>query len=62
VAGTASSVLGFLQTAGGGLIGALIGQLYNGTALPLVAGFCAVSFIAFVLVLVAERGRLFSRL
>lgn len=62
VAGTASSVLGFLQTAGGGLIGALIGQLYNGTALPLVAGFCAVSFIAFILVLVAERGRHFSRL
>jgi MFS transporter, DHA1 family, multidrug resistance protein len=61
VAGTASSVLGFLQTAGGGLIGALIGQLYNGTALPLVAGFCAVSFVAFVLVLVAERGRFFSR-
>ena len=31
VAGTASSVLGFMQTIGGGMIGAMIGQLFDGT-------------------------------
>lgn len=59
VAGTASSVLGFLQTAGGGLIGAIIGQFYDGTPVPLIAGFLIVSSSALVLVLIAERGVLF---
>lgn len=59
VAGTASSVLGFLQTFGGGLIGTVIGQAYNGTVTPLAAGFCLVSAGAFVMVLIAENGRLF---
>ena len=31
VAGTASSTLGFMQTLGGGVIGATIGQLFDGT-------------------------------
>jgi MFS transporter, DHA1 family, multidrug resistance protein len=60
VAGTASSVLGFLQTAGGGLIGAMIGQFYDGSATPLIAGFFTVSVLSLALVLVAERGRLFT--
>lgn len=59
VAGTASSVLGFLQTFGGGLIGALIGQAFDGTTVPLAAGFCGVSTLAIVFVLIAERGKLF---
>jgi len=60
VAGTASSVLGFMGTAGGTAIGAAIGQAFDGTALPLVAGFFAVSAVGLVFVLVAERGRLFT--
>jgi DHA1 family bicyclomycin/chloramphenicol resistance-like MFS transporter len=60
VAGTASSVLGFLQTFGGGMIGAGIGQAFDGTTLPLAAGFCAVSAIGIVLVLIAEKGKLFG--
>ena len=60
VAGTASSVLGFMGTAGGATIGAAIGQAFNGTALPLVAGFFTVSVIGLVFVLIAERGRLFT--
>ncbi len=59
VAGTASSVLGFMGTVGGSLIGAIIGQSFNGTALPLVAGFFSVSLIGLVFVLIAERGQLF---
>jgi DHA1 family bicyclomycin/chloramphenicol resistance-like MFS transporter len=60
VAGTASSVLGFAQTFGGGIIGTMIGQSFNGTVTPIAAGFCVVSFIALGLVLIAERGRLFQ--
>ena len=59
VAGTASSVLGFMGTIGGGLIGALIGQAFDGTALPMVAGFFAVSLVGLVFVLIGEKGRLF---
>ncbi|WP_113424879.1 multidrug effflux MFS transporter [Rhizobium cremeum] len=59
VAGTASSVLGFMGTVGGSLIGAIIGQAFDGTALPLVAGFFTVSLIGLVFVLIAERGQLF---
>ncbi len=60
VAGTASSVLGFMGTAGGGIIGAVIGQAYNGTTLPLVTGFFVLSLIGLVFVLIAERGKLFQ--
>lgn len=60
VAGTGSAVIGFLQTAGGGLIGAAIGQSFNGTVTPMVIGFLAVSATALLLVLVAEKGRLFG--
>lgn len=60
VAGTASSVQGFLQTVGGGVLGAIIGQAFNGTVVPLTAGYFFSSVIALVLVLTAERGRLFQ--
>lgn len=60
VAGTASSVLGFMGTAGGTVIGAIIGQSFNGTALPLVMGFFSLSIIGLIFVLIAERGKLFQ--
>lgn len=60
VAGTASSVLGFMGTAGGGAIGALIGQAFDGTTMPLGAGFFGVSVVGLVFVLIAEKGRLFQ--
>ncbi|MCA1442415.1 multidrug effflux MFS transporter [Ensifer sp. IC4062] len=59
VAGTASSVLGFTQTIGGGIIGALIGQAFDGTVMPLAAGFFTVAIFALAFVLIAEDGRLF---
>ncbi|GHC60621.1 multidrug effflux MFS transporter [Limoniibacter endophyticus] len=60
LAGTASSVFGFIQTLGGALIGALIGQAFDGTTIPMVGGFCFVSAIAIILILIAENGKLFA--
>ena len=59
IAGTASSVQGFMQTLGGGLIGAAIGQSFDGTTVPLAVGFCGVATIGLVMVLIAEKGKLF---
>lgn len=60
VAGTASSVLGFTQTIGGGVIGAFIGQAFDGTATPLAIGYFTVAAIGVLFVLIAERGKLFK--
>ncbi len=60
IAGSASSVQGFIQTLGGGLIGALIGQAFDGSTTPLAAGFFGLAIIALALVAIAERGRLFQ--
>lgn len=60
VAGTASSVLGFMGTIGGSIIGAAIGQAFDGTALPMVTGFFVVSVIGLIFVLIGEKGRLFQ--
>ncbi|MCT8999476.1 multidrug effflux MFS transporter [Chelativorans intermedius] len=59
VAGTAAAVLGFVTTLGGGVLGALIGQAFDGTLTPLAGGYFAVSVAGLILVLIGERGRLF---
>ncbi len=59
VAGTAASVQGFITTVGGALLGFAIGQSFNGTSLPMTAGFAAAGLTALVIVLVTEGGRLF---
>lgn len=59
VAGAAASVQAFMQTAGGALIGAIIGQAFDGTVAPLAIGFAAIGAIALIFVLIAESGRLF---
>jgi len=59
IAGSAAAVQGFLQTLGGGLIGALIGQAFDGTTTPLAAGFFGLAILALALVAIAERGRLY---
>ena len=60
VAGTASSVLGFLQTFVGGVLGAAIGYMYDGTVVPLFAGYLVLALGAIACVAVAEGGRLFG--
>jgi DHA1 family bicyclomycin/chloramphenicol resistance-like MFS transporter len=59
IAGSASSVQGFVQTLGGGLIGAAVGQSFDGTTTPLAAGFCGVALVGLIMVLIAEKGKLF---
>lgn len=59
IAGTASSVQGFVSTCGGVLLGLVIGQSFNGTVLPLALGYLIFGSLALVVVLVTERGRLF---
>lgn len=59
IAGLASSFQGFVSTLGGALLGAAIGQAYDGTTVPLYGGFVVCGIIAFIIVAIAERGRMF---
>jgi DHA1 family bicyclomycin/chloramphenicol resistance-like MFS transporter len=59
VAGTASSVLGFVSTVGGALAGFVLGQNFDGTTLPLTLGFAGLAGAALCCVAFAESGRLF---
>lgn len=59
IAGTASSVQGLVTTIGGALIGFVVGQQFDGTAIPLTLGFLACGVSALAIVLVTEKGRLF---
>lgn len=61
LAGTASSVQGFLQTVGGALIGVAIGAAFDGTTVPLYTGFTVCGLATIAMVAIAERGRLFGR-
>lgn len=60
LAGTASSVQGFLQTMGGAVVGGLIGQAFDGTVFPISLSFALVGLASLSCVLIAERGKLFS--
>ena len=59
VAGTASSFMGFYTTLIGAFMGALIGQSFDGTVLPLGIGYVVSSGLAVLTVLWTENGRLF---
>ena len=59
VAGTASSFLGFYTTLLGALCGALIGQSFDGSVLPVGLGYAGLGALALVVVAWTERGRLF---
>jgi DHA1 family bicyclomycin/chloramphenicol resistance-like MFS transporter len=61
VAGIGATLQGFISTCGGAIVGALIGRLFNGTTVPLVAGTLCCGVVALLVVLTAERGRLFQR-
>jgi MFS transporter, DHA1 family, multidrug resistance protein len=50
VAGTAASTQGFLQMIVGAALGAVIGQFYNGTTVPLALGFVLLSALAYGLI------------
>ena len=60
IAGTASAAYGFLTGVGGALIGSAIGQMYDGTAVPLVVSQAVMSALALAIVFWTERGKLFA--
>ena len=60
VAGTASSVQGTIGTIGGALLGLVIGQSFDGTTIPLVAGFLISGAAGLAIVFWTERGKLFG--
>jgi DHA1 family bicyclomycin/chloramphenicol resistance-like MFS transporter len=60
IAGSASSVQAFLRLLIAASLGIVIGQSYNGTALPLALAFLLSGAGALLLVLFSERGRLFG--
>jgi DHA1 family bicyclomycin/chloramphenicol resistance-like MFS transporter len=62
IAGTAASVIGFISTLGGAILGYVMGQLYDGTTAPLGLAFTFYGLIAIGCVLFAERGRMFHAL
>jgi DHA1 family bicyclomycin/chloramphenicol resistance-like MFS transporter len=59
IAGTASSVIGVYTSLSGALLGLLVGQAFDGTVIPLGAGFLLLGVIALLVVLWTERGQLF---
>ena len=59
IAGTASSVQGAVGVLLGAIIGGSIGQLYNGTTLPLSLGFLICGCLALICVYITEGRRLF---
>jgi DHA1 family bicyclomycin/chloramphenicol resistance-like MFS transporter len=61
VAGAASSFQTFVRTLLAASIGAGIGQQFDGSVVPIAAGFVICGLIALVLVLWGESGKLFTR-
>lgn len=60
IAGTAASVQGAVGVLFGGIIGGSIGQLYDGSTLPLSLGFLVCGCLALGCVFATEKGRLFK--
>lgn len=60
VAGSASSIQGMISTAGGALIGLVIGRQFAGTLIPFALGVAICAAAAALLVLLTDPGRLFG--
>lgn len=61
MAGAASSFQMAFRTVLGAGIGAIVGQAFDGTTLPMAIGFFSCGVAALVVILWAERGKLFRR-
>lgn len=62
IAGAAASVQAFIRLVLAAVLGALIGQAFDGTARPLATALLVAGCSALLLVLYSEHGRLFRRL
>lgn len=60
IAGTASAAYGFATTTVASLIGMAISSQYNGSTIPITIGFICLGLASLVIILITERGRLFS--
>jgi len=60
-AGSASAMLGFMQTTAGALASLAVGALHNGTALPMAAVMAAVSLTGVLLLLIAKFSNISER-
>ncbi len=60
IAGTASAAYGFATTTVASLIGMAISSQYNGSTIPITIGFVCLGLASLVIILITERGRLFS--
>ena len=60
IAGTASAAYGFATTTVASLIGMTIGSQYNGSTVPLMLGFVCLGLSSLTIILITEKGRLFS--
>jgi DHA1 family bicyclomycin/chloramphenicol resistance-like MFS transporter len=61
IAGTASSVQGFITSVGAVVVGSLIGQAYDGSTFPLAIGYLGIGLGALALVYLVEGGFWFGR-
>lgn len=59
IAGTASSIQGFITSVGAVIVGSLIGQSYNGTTYPLAIGYLGIGLAVLATVYWVEGGKLF---
>jgi DHA1 family bicyclomycin/chloramphenicol resistance-like MFS transporter len=60
IAGTASSVQGFITSIGAVLVGSAIGQSYAGTTMPLAIGYLCIGLAVLALIYLIEGGQLFA--
>jgi DHA1 family bicyclomycin/chloramphenicol resistance-like MFS transporter len=61
VAGTASSLIGSVATVLAASFGHVVGQAYDGTAIPLSTGYLVLGVATLAIILITERGKLFAR-
>lgn len=59
IAGTASSLQGFITSLGAVVVSLVIGQSYSGTTLPLAVGYLGIGLALIAIIYVIEGGQLF---
>lgn len=61
IAGTASSIMGVISFTGGAVLGAIVGQAFDDTMVPLALGYALFGWLAVAIIVWTEKGKLFVR-